>query len=175
LSTQEEIPIATGAPQKFLGNGEPISGTRIVYCDDRYGNKDVFMYDLATETETQITNHPADQENPSIFGNYIVWADNRNGNWDVYQAQISTASFETLVAVIDDFVASGAISDTGIAEALRALADQAAAARESGNPQAATNILNAFVRLVFGQTGRHIAPEAAQQLTETVGTIIDTL
>jgi beta propeller repeat protein len=175
LSTQTERAVVTEPHQQFLGNGDPISGNRIVYFDDRNGNNDVFMYDLATETETQITSDPADQENPSIFGNYIVWTDNRNGNWDIFQVEISTASFEALDVLIDEFVASGSISNSGIAEALRALSDQAAAAQELGNLHAAVSTLNALVRLVDGQTGRHITLEAALELTDVANAIIDSL
>ena len=174
VGTGVPYPVSTHPASQWLGAGEPISGTRIVYTDDRNGNDDVFMYDLATETETQITNHPADQNQASIFGNYIVYSDNQNGNWDIYQVEISSASFEVLDALIDGFVATGAISDTGIAEALRALSDQAASALERGSTQAAIRTLGAFLRLVDGQTGVHVSPEAAGQLTETVGAILET-
>lgn len=61
-----------------------IDGNRIVWQDDRHGNWNIFLYDLSTNTETQITSNSSDQTHPVISGNYIVWVDNRNGNDDIY-------------------------------------------------------------------------------------------
>ena len=38
-----------------------ISGDRIVWTDYRNGNTDIYLYDLATNIETQITNNSASQ------------------------------------------------------------------------------------------------------------------
>ena len=79
-----------------------ISGDRIVWADGRNGNSDIYMYDITTGTETQITTNGSNQMNPATYGDKIVWADNRNGNsdlwnYDIYMYDITT-SIETPIA-----------------------------------------------------------------------------
>jgi TolB protein len=57
---------------------------KIVWNDDKNGNSDIYMYDLFTESEKQITNNSKNQYNPSIWENKIIWIDNRDGNRDIY-------------------------------------------------------------------------------------------
>ncbi|MBU1092708.1 hypothetical protein KJ836_03525 [Patescibacteria group bacterium] len=57
---------------------EPIPTTRIVW--DSSG--DIYMYDLSTGVETQITTNPKEQRYPNIYGDKIVWEDYRNNNLD---------------------------------------------------------------------------------------------
>lgn len=59
-----------------------ISGDLVVWQDDRNGNQDIFLYNLATHEETRITDDAADQTRPAIHGNRIVWMDYRNGATD---------------------------------------------------------------------------------------------
>jgi len=68
---------------------------RIVYNDNRDGNRDVYMYTITSPTtgiETQITTDSAEQAYPAIYGDRIVYSDNRNGNWDIYMYDISTSA-----------------------------------------------------------------------------------
>ncbi len=67
-----------------------ISGDKIIWRDNRNGNYDIYMYDLATETERQITNDFEDQRDPAISGDKIVWTDRRNGNYDIYMYDLAT-------------------------------------------------------------------------------------
>ncbi|HII80393.1 MAG TPA: cell surface protein, partial [Methanosarcina sp.] len=53
---------------------------RIVWQDNRNGNWDIYMYNLSTSTETQITTNQSNQWNPAIYGDRIVWGDDRNSN-----------------------------------------------------------------------------------------------
>ena len=87
--------------------GNPdIYGDRIVWQDSRNGgsgyswdptgNWDIYMYDLSTSTETQITTNNSTQKLPAIYEDRIVWEDNRNGNWDIYMYDLST-SMETRI------------------------------------------------------------------------------
>ena len=46
-------------------------------------NIDIYMYDLNTGKETQITSDESAQDNPRISGDYIVWVDYRNGNHSI--------------------------------------------------------------------------------------------
>jgi len=65
-----------------------IYGDRIVWLDNQDG--DIYMYDLSTGKETQITNNPSSHGNPAIYGDRIVWEDWRNGNSDIYMKDLST-------------------------------------------------------------------------------------
>lgn len=65
-----EMPISLNpATQRY----PVIDGNRIVWSDNRNGNWDIYMYDLSTNTETQITNDSVDQTHPDISGKRIVW------------------------------------------------------------------------------------------------------
>lgn len=77
-----------------------IYGDKIVWTDYRNSgessdlymniNSDIYMYDLSTSTETQITSNESNQFTPEIYGNRIVWVDKRNGNSDIYMYDLST-------------------------------------------------------------------------------------
>ena len=60
-----------------------------MWSDVRNGNGDVYLYDLSTSQEKQITTNLLDQYYPLISGDKILWADRRNGNWDVYLYDLS--------------------------------------------------------------------------------------
>jgi len=46
---------------------------KIVYMDDRNGNPDIYLLDTSTGEETQITDDPAYDGSPKIWGEYIFW------------------------------------------------------------------------------------------------------
>jgi TolB protein len=84
---------------------------KIVWMDNRNGggenyldptaNWDIYMYNLSTSKETQITTNKFLQIRPVIYEDRIVWMDNRNGgsddwlfptgNWDIYTYNLSTS------------------------------------------------------------------------------------
>jgi len=62
-----------------------LSGTRLVWQDNRDGNWDIFTLDLAGGSAANLTSgQMADQMHPSTDGRYVVWQDRRNGNWDIF-------------------------------------------------------------------------------------------
>ncbi len=67
-----------------------VSGTRVVWQDQRSGSWDINMKDIAGGSSAAITNYPTDQISPAISGNIIVWQDGRSGAWDIYGYDIST-------------------------------------------------------------------------------------
>jgi len=84
--------IQNGTTRKVINTGRQysadISGSRIVYDDNRDGNWNIYMYDDATGKEQQLTNEPHDQMSPQIYGDQILYMDNRNGDWDIYMMKI---------------------------------------------------------------------------------------
>lgn len=98
-----------------------IYGDFIVWEDERHGNFDIYMYDLAKDTdrdgipnymdedrpdpdpaEIRVTDNPAAQEAPSIYGTKIVWMDSRYGNKDVFIYNVITGE-EALIAGLNEF------------------------------------------------------------------------
>ncbi len=78
-----------------------IYGERIVWQDDRNGNWDIYMFDLASGIETQITTEPGYQVEPKLFDQILVWKDLRNHkglvknfpsdyNSDIYMYNLTT-------------------------------------------------------------------------------------
>ncbi|MEK6948654.1 MAG: cell surface protein, partial [Nanoarchaeota archaeon] len=65
-------------------------------------NWDIYLYNLATGTEQQITTSTADQAEPAIYGDRIVWQDYRNGNWDIYLYNLATGTEQQLTTNIAD-------------------------------------------------------------------------
>jgi beta propeller repeat protein len=84
--------LSTKAQTRITKSGKAynpkIYGDQIVWTDGRnggsinewgipVGNWDIYMYDISTRKETQITTNASTQANPDIYGNRIVWEDNR--------------------------------------------------------------------------------------------------
>ncbi|MEO2003237.1 MAG: hypothetical protein ABGY41_03985 [Candidatus Poribacteria bacterium] len=61
----------------------PCAGPFVAYRAD---DDDVTVYDVATETHTNLTNHPSIDAAPSWSGDgsHIAFVSNRTGRWDIY-------------------------------------------------------------------------------------------
>lgn len=99
LTTSTETQITTNMSGQYSPD---IYGDRIVWEDtrngggwdsegNRAGNWDIYLYDLSTSRESQITTNESTQEYPAIYGDRIVWQDSRNGNLDIYLYDLSTS------------------------------------------------------------------------------------
>jgi len=101
ITTSEETQITGNESNQY---SPAVYGDRIVWEDERngildefgrIGNYDIYMYNISTSTETQITTNTADQVEPFIYGNRIVWIDKRSQytgthrNSDIYIFTIS--------------------------------------------------------------------------------------
>ncbi|MDO5841585.1 MAG: hypothetical protein Q4Q27_15880, partial [Methanosarcina mazei] len=109
LSTEKETRITINESSQ---EDPAIYGNRIVWTDYRNSkesstfymnsNSDIYMYDLSTSTETQITSNKSNQFRPEIYGDRIVWVDERNSdksgefymnsNSDIYMYDLSTST-----------------------------------------------------------------------------------
>jgi beta propeller repeat protein len=69
-----------------------ISGDLVAYEDDRYGNVDIFLYNLSSGVETRLTDQACDHYWPKIYGDRVVWWDNRSGfnNFDIFMYNTTT-------------------------------------------------------------------------------------
>ncbi|NIS36471.1 MAG: hypothetical protein GWN07_03260, partial [Actinobacteria bacterium] len=63
-----------------------VSGTVVVWQDDRNGHNDIYLKDLAdlSGAATRLTTDEGSQERPAIDGDIVVWQDDRGGDFDIY-------------------------------------------------------------------------------------------
>lgn len=67
-----------------------ISGTRVVWQDNRSGSWQIYTKETSNGTALAITTNPSDHQYPAVDGNIIVWQDNRNGNWDIFGYDVTS-------------------------------------------------------------------------------------
>lgn len=168
MATHTQVPIISGPDA--VGIAPDVSGLRVVWEDRREGFSKIYLHDLVTGEEFQITSGLATARDPRISGNRIVWNDYRDDpTGDTFLFEIATTPVACIAAVrarLDEYETGGEVANAGIAESLRALLDQAESAAGRGNATAAGNVLRAFIRSVEAQSGRHVDPAAATTLSE---------
>ncbi len=67
-----------------------ISGTKVVWQDQRSGVWDVYVKEIGATTSSKIPGISADRERPAIDGNIVVWQDKRSGNGEIYGYNLTT-------------------------------------------------------------------------------------
>jgi beta propeller repeat protein len=130
LKKKQEV-LEIHIPSKYGSLGFDIFNNIVVWSDLRNekrdieqlgefekANADIFLYNLKTGEQKQITKNSSVQMNPKIWGNYIVWQDNRNdfskdypGRWNLYMYDLTTGKEQTITSTlsahatygIDDF------------------------------------------------------------------------
>jgi beta propeller repeat protein len=75
-----DIPKNFQVPGVISAEDPDISGDWIVWEDRRFGNRDIFAYNICSGETVQVTDDLKDQRSPRISGNLIAWNDWRN--WD---------------------------------------------------------------------------------------------
>jgi beta propeller repeat protein len=90
-----EFPVSPSAGQQVAPD---VSGTIIVWQDNRNGNQDVYGYDLSTGSEFPICTSSGHQTVPSVSGDIVVWQDGRtDSDGDIYGYNLTTKT-EFLIA-----------------------------------------------------------------------------
>ena len=67
-----------------------IYGDRVVWRDFRNRDPNIYMYDLSTHEESQISTS-GNAADPAIHNDITVWMEIRNGNWGIHMYDISTS------------------------------------------------------------------------------------
>ncbi len=82
-------PIAL-APDSEPGGSLQVQGNTVVWISVQDGDPDIYAYDLATGTLTNISDNTADDQAPYLHGNRIVWRGNESGNYEIWSYNIQT-------------------------------------------------------------------------------------
>jgi len=95
----DACPIQSISNNQSIQRNPSISENSIVWEDWRYGNSDIYIYDVLSSTEQAVTNHPGMQYDPDIDNDQVVWHDDRNGvsNYDVYYVDLDTTLLPDLI------------------------------------------------------------------------------
>lgn len=105
---------------------------------------------------------------------YTVTATDNAGNVATQSATYTViATMEGLIELINQFLNSGDIDNSGIANSLISKVSNALDAKNSGNEQASDNIMQAFINQVEAQSGKHISTYAVAILINAATYIIN--
>lgn len=80
----------TGCAVKSDQRNPGIYENIVVWQDKRYGQWDIYGYDLDTQKEFRITEGKGDSITPKIQGNIVVWTNINNGIYDIYGHNLET-------------------------------------------------------------------------------------
>ena len=77
----------------------PLGGANfVVYQTDRDGNWEIYLLDLASWQEYNLTQHPAEDRNPAVSpdGKHLAFESRRDGNWEIYQLDLQSGGLTRL-------------------------------------------------------------------------------
>ena len=77
----------------------PLGGANFVlYQTDRDGNWEIYLLNLASWQEYNLTQHPAEDRNPAVSpdGRRLAFESHRDGNWEVYQLDLQSGDLTRL-------------------------------------------------------------------------------
>lgn len=100
ITTGEETQVTTDESNQLL---PAIYGDRIVWEDYRNfnattdistseevaWNSDIYMYNITSQEEKQVTSNASSQEYPAIYEDTLVWVDMRGGYFDIYMTNLA--------------------------------------------------------------------------------------
>lgn len=87
ISTAEKFQITKNVSEDSI---PAIYEDKIVWHNSRNGVHDIYMYNLSTSTEYQITSNRVARY-PIIYADRIAWTDYRNGSSNIYMYNLSTS------------------------------------------------------------------------------------
>lgn len=87
ISTTEKFQITKNVSEDSI---PAIYEDKIVWHNSRNGVNDIYIYNLSTFTEYQITTN-GEAHYPAIYADRIVWTNYRNGNSNIYMYNLSTS------------------------------------------------------------------------------------
>jgi TolB protein len=79
----------------------------VVYQTDREGNWEIYLLDLASWQEYNLTQHPDEDRNPAVSpdGKRLAFESHRDGNWKIYQLDLQS---DDLTRLTQDLAFDGA-------------------------------------------------------------------
>jgi beta propeller repeat protein len=89
------LAIAPVCTQSSDQRNSEVSGSVVVWEDERNGNWDIYMKNMTSGVETRVSSSTTDETNPDIDGNRIVY---QFGSGDILLYDIGTGATSTIVA-----------------------------------------------------------------------------
>lgn len=78
IETGQRLKVYDQADVGFIAHQPDFDGHRLVYSSSRGGFSNIYLYDISTGMETQVTDGLRAEDTPRIVGDRIVWLDQRN-------------------------------------------------------------------------------------------------
>ncbi len=100
----DELPVVVRLTDDDAEQSIPdVNAGRVVFMDQRSGDWNIHMIDLASGAETVICDEEGDQYSPVIHGDWVLWHEERGGvNTDVYGYNLETGT-ESVIAGGDGY------------------------------------------------------------------------